>query len=124
MHVELITYPIHMQMSSKFIVLHMQNIADSTDIKFKHFSSKSNKIWCDTEVATFSLNKARRIWSLLPICSDADKIMEFNNYYGMCIVEEKIEDIVSMFYTDDARLYVLLNDSPRLGKQDTYVSLS
>ena len=40
MHVELITYPIHMQMSSKPIVLHMQNIADSTDINFKHFSFK------------------------------------------------------------------------------------
>ena len=40
MHVELITYPIHMQMSYKSIVLHMQNIADSTDIKFKHFSFK------------------------------------------------------------------------------------
>ena len=40
MHVELITYPIHMQMSSKSIVLHMQNIADSTDINFKHFSFK------------------------------------------------------------------------------------
>ena len=40
MHVELITYPIHMQMSSKSIVLHMQNIADLTDINFKHFSFK------------------------------------------------------------------------------------
>ena len=40
MHVELIMYPIHMQMSSKSIVLHMQNIADSTDINFKHFSFK------------------------------------------------------------------------------------
>ena len=40
MHVELITYPIHMQMSSKSIVLHMQNIADSTGINFKHFSFK------------------------------------------------------------------------------------
>ena len=40
MHVELITYPIHMQMSSKYIVLHMQNIADSTDINFKHCSFK------------------------------------------------------------------------------------
>ena len=40
MHVELITYPIHMQVSSKSIVLHMQNIADSTDINFKHFSFK------------------------------------------------------------------------------------
>ena len=40
MHVELITYTIHMQMSSKSIVLHMQNIADSTDIKFKYFSFK------------------------------------------------------------------------------------
>ena len=39
-HVELITYPIHMQMSSKSIVLHMQNIADSTDINFKQFSFK------------------------------------------------------------------------------------
>ena len=39
-NVELITYPIHMQMSSKSIVLHMQNIADSTDINFKHFSFK------------------------------------------------------------------------------------
>ena len=65
MHVELITYPIHMQMSSKSIVLHVQNIADSTDINFKHFFQKVTKFWCDTEVATFSLNKARRIWSLL-----------------------------------------------------------
>ena len=40
MHVEPITYPIHMQMSSKSIVLHMQSIADSTDNNFKHFSSK------------------------------------------------------------------------------------
>ena len=40
MHVELITYPIYMQMSSKSIVLHMQNTADSTDINFKHFSFK------------------------------------------------------------------------------------
>ena len=40
MHLELITYPIHMQMSSKLIVLHMQNIADSTDINFKHSSFK------------------------------------------------------------------------------------
>ena len=40
MHVDLITYPIHMQMSSKSIVLHMQNIADLTDINFKHFSFK------------------------------------------------------------------------------------
>ena len=40
MHVELITYPIRMQMSSKYIVLHMQNNADSTDINFKHFSFK------------------------------------------------------------------------------------
>ena len=40
MHVELITYPIHMQMSSKYIVLHMQNNADLTDINFKHFSFK------------------------------------------------------------------------------------
>ena len=40
MHVELIRYPIHMQMSSKYIVLHMQNNADSTDINFKHFSFK------------------------------------------------------------------------------------
>ena len=40
-HVELITYPIYMQISSKsIIVLHMQNIADSTDINFKHFSFK------------------------------------------------------------------------------------
>ena len=67
MHVELITYQIHMQMSSKSIVLHMQNIADSTDIKFKHFFFQKVTIcWCDTEVATFSLNKAPRIWSLLP----------------------------------------------------------
>ena len=39
-HVELITYPIHMQMSSKSIVLRMQNITDLTDINFKHFSFK------------------------------------------------------------------------------------
>ena len=39
-HVELITYPIHMQMSSKSIVLHVQNIADSTDTNFKNFSFK------------------------------------------------------------------------------------
>ena len=39
-HVELITYPILMQMSSKSTVLHMQNIADSTDINFKQFSFK------------------------------------------------------------------------------------
>ena len=39
-HVELLTYPIHMQMSSKSIVLHMQNIVDSADT----FLSKSNKI--------------------------------------------------------------------------------
>ena len=32
-----------MQMSSKSIVLHMQNIADSTDINFKHFSFKKQQ---------------------------------------------------------------------------------
>ena len=40
MQVELITYQIYMQISSKSIVLHMQNIADSTDINFKHLSFK------------------------------------------------------------------------------------
>ena len=39
----------------------MQNIADSTDINFKHFSFKKvTQFWCDTEVATFPFNKASR----------------------------------------------------------------
>ena len=61
------------------------------------------------------------LWSISghKICSDADKIIEFNNNYGMYVVEENIEDLIYMF-TDDARYYTLLSDPPRLGKQGTY----
>ena len=39
MHVE-VRIQFILQMNSKSTVLHMQNIADSTDINFKHFSFK------------------------------------------------------------------------------------
>ena len=83
MHVELITYPIHMQMSSKSI-LHLQNIADSTDIKVQTiFFQKVTQFWCDTEVATFSLNKARRIWSLFVV---RDIVHYWSQIVGLFIV--------------------------------------
>ena len=50
------------------------------------------------------------------------QITDFNNEYAMNIVDEKIGKTVSMF-TKDARMYFLLNSTPRLGKQGTHISI-